>query len=236
MKTLLTTSTILMLAAVALAGPPLTGTYDSTDMGGPVLIGHYSESWTVPFGNILSGTTLNAQSWDGMNLGTQWSYSCGTLASDAVLLQDTVDANGNGSRTYMKTFVGGTLWLSGDGPWGNGEPYYSGPITSYTEFETIQFVGGVRTHAVTNVQATASLDGFPGSCVAFTVGNGVEIGSTDFGQSLPSTYPGFLDPDTCSPDRNLGGWWDMMTMSLYIAGCEVANEAPTWGEVKRMYR
>jgi hypothetical protein len=170
---------MLLLASSALAGAPLNGDYQSTDLGGPIDVGRYTEGWDVGSGAMLAGTTFNAGSWDGANFGAMWRYTCGTLLNDATLLVDNVDVNGNGNRTYMKTFVGGTIWLSGTGPWGNGDAEYSGPIGSYVEFETVQYSAWERTGVVTNVQATASFDGYDGMCVAFSVANGTEVGSTD---------------------------------------------------------
>ena len=104
----------------------------------------------------------------------------------------------------MKTFVGGTIWLSGAGPWGNGDAEYSGPINSYTEIETVQLSAWERVGVVTNVQATASFDGYPGMCIAFAVANGVEVGSTDFGELKPGDYPDFLWAGSCAPGCSVG--------------------------------
>ena len=233
--TLASLITISLIGSVALAGPPLEGVYNSTDLGGDIDVGRYMESYLVPEGAILPGTTLHAQSWDGMSLGQMWSYQCGVMVSAPVLISDFVGSTGTGSRTYMKTFVGGTLWLSGTGPWGNGEAEYSGPILSYVEYETVQFLNWERIHAVTNVSATASIDGFSNSCIAFTVGNGVEIGSTDFDHPIPTDYPVMHD-GACNPTDALGAWWDFMTLSLYIDSCTVSTDATTWDSVKSFYK
>ncbi|MEJ2722779.1 MAG: hypothetical protein P8181_16825 [bacterium] len=226
---------VAMLVCVSFAGPPLNGDYDSDDIGGPTNVGRYTESWSVPNGALLLGTTLNAESWDGMNLGLQWRYYCSTQTIDPVLLVDNVDVNGNGNRTYMKTFTGGYIWLSGAGPWGNGDPEYTGPIDTYHEFETIQYTNWVRTHAVTNVQATAHFDGYPNTCMVFSVGNGLEIGSTDFGMVKPADYPDLLQEGTCDPVMTMGGWWDFFTLTLSISNCTVPTENATWGAIKAQY-
>ena len=69
--------TVLLSAGVTFAGPPLDGTYKSTDIGGPADIGQYTDSYLVPNSATELGTTFNAQSWDGLNLGLQWKYTCG---------------------------------------------------------------------------------------------------------------------------------------------------------------
>ncbi len=144
----------LLLAGTSVAGPPLDGNYESTDLGGPVHVGRYTEAWDPGGGALLAGTTLNAESWDGANLGTQWRYWCGSLINDGVLLTDNVDANGNGNRTYIKTFVGGFIWLSGAGPWANGDPDYPGTIDIYVEFETITYDAWIPVAAIHMFQLT----------------------------------------------------------------------------------
>lgn len=234
-RLLLTILFLLAVPAMLLAGPPLNGIYDSTDLGGVVNVGRYSESY-APGGTALTpGVVLNAADWDGMTLGTMWTYQCGQTLTAPILLVNNVNASGTGNRTYMKTFVGGSIWLSGTGPWGNGDAEYTGPISSYNEFETIQYVNWVRTSAVTNVSAIAFFDGYSNDCMQFTVGNGLEIGATDLGFPLNPNYPGMLD-DNCNVTRTEGAWWDFFNLQLYITGCEVGNTDSNWGAVKALYR
>ncbi len=218
-----------------MAGPPLDGTYKSTDLGGPLDLGRYSESFVAPGGALDIGATLNAASWDESDLGLQWRYWCSTIQAAPLLLIDTVDGNGNGSRTYQKEFQGGYIWLSGTGPWANGDPDYPGVIDTYVEFETIQYLNWQKIHAVTNVQATAHFDNYPSSCLTFSVGNGVEMGSTDDGMTLPSDYPAFMEQGTCALTGVYGAWWDFMTVSLVITGCTTPTKTATWGSVKALY-
>lgn len=218
----------------ALAGPPLSGSYDSTDLGGPVYVGRYSEGWSPGGGALKSGTTLNAQSWDGSSLGTQWRYWCATEASDAILLVNTVNSSGNGNRTYMKTFSGGYIWLSGSGPWANGDPDYPGVIDSYTEFETITYSNWIPIAAITNVQATAHFDNYPNRCMTFYIGNGSRVSTTDLGQTTPPDYPPFLDPG-CNATLVDGACWDFFTITLSITDCAVSTEEATWGAIKSLY-
>lgn len=231
---LLAACAIMLCASLALAGPPIDGDYDSSDIGGPIPTGRYTEGWDAGGSATSVGTTFNAASWDGAALGTMWSYSCGTLLQPPVLLTDNVDANGNGNQTWMKTFTGGTLWLSGSGPWGNGDPDYSGPILSYVEFETLQFSSFERVAAVTNVQATASFDAYPGTCIAFQVANGTEVGATDLGMVKPADYPDFLYDD-CSTGAPEGAWWDMTSITLSINYCAVPVEEESWGSIKAKF-
>jgi len=236
-QVLLTAVAVVLVAAVVVpvhAGPPLNGVYQSTDLGGPVQLGRYTESWMGAGMPLAMGNTLNAQSWDGMNLGAEWKYYCGFVVMSQLLVS-TVDGSGNGNATYMKTFSGGYSWLNGTGPWANGDVDYPGFITSYVEFETITYQSFQRIAAVSNVQASAQFDNYPSSCMTFAIGNMAEMGNTDTGMK-PANYPGFLDPNTCDPTVTFGGWWDMFTLTLTISGCTVDTQDSTWGSVKSIYR
>ncbi len=224
----------LLLPAIAFAGPPLQGFWQTTDLGGPVPLGRYTEGWTAGGGALLAGTTFNAASWDGVSLGSSWRYTCAVEGADGVLISDTVNGMGFGTRTWLKTFSGGTVWLSGTGPWANGEPQYTGTILSYVEYETVTYVAGSPIAATTNVSATATIDGYDEVCLGFTVGNGAKIGDTS-GGTPPANYPALLASD-CSPTAPYGAWWNFAQMTLYIDSCTVSAENASWGAVKSLYR
>jgi hypothetical protein len=224
----------MLLAGTSMAGPPLDGVYDSIDLGGSVYLGRYTEGWDAGGSAIDPGTTLHAESWNDPDLGTQWRYWCSTIMTAPVVLVDNVDANGNGNRTYMKTFVGGYIWLTGSGPWANGDPDYPGTIDNYAEFETVTYSNWEPVAAVTNVQATAHFDAYPDQCMTFYIGNGSEVGSTATGGTKPAGFPDFLDPN-CNPTRLEGAWWDFFTITLSITDCTTPVEEATWGAVKALY-
>lgn len=224
----------LLLPSTVLAGAPLEGAWSSTDLGGPVTLGRYTEGWEVGGAPMQAGTTFNAASWDGVTLGGLWSYSCAVEGDDAVLIDDSVDAMGFGSRTWKKTFNGGTIWLSGSGPWGNGDPSYTGSIISYVEYETLTYVAFTVIGARTNVQAMATIDGYGTTCLGFSVGNGAKISDTASGPP-PANYPALLTP-SCSPTAPNGAFWDFAQLVLYIGGCEVGTEESSWSTVKSQYR
>jgi hypothetical protein len=158
------------------------------------------------------------------------------MVAPPMLLIDSVNpSTGSGNRTYMKTYVGGYIWLTGTGPWANGDPDYPGIIDSYVVFETIQYVNWNRVASVSNVDATAHFDIYPTSCLSFAIANGSETFSTDWGDMQPADYPGLLDQATCDPTMTLGSWWDMYTNTLTITGCTVPVEEKTWGAVKSLY-
>ncbi len=225
---------VLLLAQAALAGPPLAGNYSSTDLGGPVLTGRYTEGWLPGGGALTAGHTLNCASWDGTALGSQWRYWCGNAVADAVMLNNTVNALGNGQRTYMDTYVGGYFWLSGTGPWANGDAQYPGILDSYVEFETITYSNWVPISAITNVQMSAHFDNYPSMCMSYTMGNGVRVSTTALGQPAPANYPGFMDPN-CNAGLADGACWNFITITLSIVDCTVRTEEATWGAVKKIY-
>lgn len=233
--TILAASCLLLAAGSVIAGPPLDGAYQSTDLGGPVYVGRYTEAWSTGGAAINAGTTLNAESWNGSALGTQWRYWCATEAANGVLLVNTVNGSGNGNRTYMKTFPGGYIWLSGTGPWANGDPDYPGVIDSYVEFETITYQNWVPIAAVTNVQAQAHFDNYPELCMSFYIGNGTRMTTTELGQPVPANYPALLDP-SCAATRSLGAAWDFTSITLSIVGCNVSTKESTWGGIKSIYK
>ena len=226
---------IALLSGASFAGAPLNGDYQSVDLGGPVYTGRYTEGWDAGGNPVVGGTTLNAESWDGASLATQWRYWCATELLDAVLLVNNVNpTTGNGNRTYMKTFTGGYIWLSGSGPWANGDPDYYGVIDSYTEFETISYTNWVPIAAVSNVQAIAHFDDYPETCMTFYIGNGTRMASTEVGDPVPPNYPDLLDPD-CDATRTEGAFWDFTSVTLSIHGCETAVDETTWGAIKSLH-
>ncbi len=226
-----------LAAATAFAGAPLPGNYQSSDLGGVIGYGRYTEGWQSGGGALAVGTTLNAQSWNGTSLGSDWKYWCATEQAPATLMFDAVNTSGNGNRTYMKTFQGGVIWLSGTGPWANGDPEYAGVIDTYAEFETIQYSNWVPIAAVSNVQATAHFNNYPSDCLAFQISNGTRIGTTDLGGVKPADYPAFLYAGTCAEGAPYGAWWQMTSITLSISsGCATPSKPSTWGSLKALYR
>lgn len=225
---------ILLFAGTALAEAPLSGSYKSVDIGGPLYIGRYTEGWGLGGDPFTAQTTLDCASWDGSVLGTQWRYWCGTEQTPGILLTNNVDANGNGNKTTMCTFTGGYVWLSGSGPWANGDSDYPGVIDNYVEFETVTYSNWIPISAVTNVQAKAHFDNYAPMCLTFFIGNGSLVATTERGDAVPPDYPAFLDP-SCEATRTLGASWDFLTITLTIVNCEVGTRDATWGAIKSIY-
>lgn len=228
---------LILTAAASLAGPPVPGDYKSTDLGGPISVGRYTEGWDVGGGSPHgTNTTQNCGSWNGTALGTEWRYTCGTATVPAIVIFNTVNAQGNGNRTYMCPFTGGQLWLSGSGPWANGDPDYQGVFDSYVEYETVQYSNWVPISAITNVQSAAHFNNYPVICMSFSIANGSRVGTTDLGNVFPAGYPAMLDP-ACGATRTLGAWWTMTSLTISIvADCATPSKTSTWGSLKAHYR
>jgi len=226
---------ILTVPLLAFAGPPIDGIYTSTDLGGQVLLGRYSESWDVPDGRLQMGNTVNKLSWDGATLGTQWQLFCTRIGGPPVLITDTVDGNGNGFREWRVVYVAGDLVLDGNGPWGDGsEAFYNANLHAYQEIKTFQYVNNQIVQCISNVSLQAAFQGWDESCVTISILNQEELGSTNTA-SLPADYPPFLVPITCDPTRTLGSWGEVDEITLIVSGCTVPTEETTWGIIKSRY-
>lgn len=235
-KQLMTSAVVLLVvAAVAHAGPPLTGSYHSPPVDNDLLNGHHSESWAAAAGFLTIGNAIHAASWDGATLGTQWWFSCPSIVAPPLLLLDTTGGTGTGQKQWLLTLTGGTFWLSGAGNWANGDASYTGPITTMTCVVIEQFVSGTRTGADVNVSAQGYFIGPKYPC--FTWGaNAAEEGNTDDDGPKPADFPDFLQAFTCVATPTLGQWFDHLDLNLNIYDCTVPTEDHTWGSIKEMYK
>lgn len=224
----------LPVVAPANAQAPVPGVYKSTDLGGTMLPGRYSESWSVANGSLMVGNTTNSQSWDGFSLGTQWTMSCAQVSAAPGLLQDTVDGNGNGIRQYQVNFTGGVGVFDGAGPWGGGSPSYTAPFMYYSEVQTYHYANNQVFAVLSTVQMQAEFDGYS-DCMTLSISNKEEQGTTDADPTDPN-YPSFLDP-ACGATRTLGSWGDAYEFTLVISGsCTIPTEQSTWSRIKAMYK
>jgi hypothetical protein len=230
--------TMVGFASVASASAPLPGNYQSNDQpGGAISPGLYTEGWAPGGGALLAGTTQNCGSWDGSSLGAEWRYTCGTQVSNGVVMYDAVNpSTGNGTRMIACTYTGGIFWLSGTGPWANGDASYPGHFDTYVEFETVQYVNWVAIGSTTTVQSSAHFDAYPQACLAFGIAGGTRMGTTVLGQVMPSYYPAMLDA-ACSPTMVDGAWWTMSGLTITInAACATPTKHSSWGALKAIYR
>ena len=236
MKAVLVVLLVLVTAVPALAGPPISGTYTSVDIGGTMLPGRYTESW---FPTKLSvNNTLNEESWNGAALGTQWRWYCPWVVAAPALIYNSVNGLGNGIKVWSVSYTGGYCWLDGSGPWSSGDPFYTANINTWSSYVTETYsnfveVGTVRTH-----NSTASFVGYSSECMALQIQNTEKLGDTT-GGPLPANFPTFWNWIGCV-DMGPGGpgeWGDVDSITFTVEGCPtIKTESATWGAVKAMYR
>ena len=216
-------------ALAAYAGPPVSGTYKSSN--GQFDEGREASSWPGTNGFLSPGNVLHAESWDGSALGGDWKILCPTVL-DTLLIFSTVSA-GTGHMSYLLTYTGGYIELGGAGPWAGGDALYTGVIDSYYETRSMQFVDGVMVGSVSDHSVDAHIVGYPAKCVAFGIGNGVWLGNSP--GAKPADYPDYRDA-TCAAGPTNGHWGDIRDLTLTVQGCEVSTERASWGAVKALYR
>ena len=236
MKTVIALLLILGMAVPVMAGAPANGTWKSTDLGGPVLLGTYSEYW--PAGTKLTvNNTLNEQSWDGATLGTQWWWYCPWQVAPPTLVLDNVDGAGNGIKIWRVDYTGGYCWLSGTGPWGTGDPSYLALIDSWTDIVTETYAAFVEVGTVKTQNAAGTFQGYNLDCMTLSLANKEKLGDTN-GGPLPAGFPNFWDWTICADvgTDGPGEWGEVDDITLTITGCEtVPVEEKTWGAVKQIY-
>jgi len=223
-----------LLAAVgAQAGAPVQGTYYSFDYpGGSFNPGHFSESWAGPGRDGQIGNTVNAQSWNGTALGTEWMLWCPSIQTPPVLVADTRDGNGTGDVTWRTVYSGGHFFLGEPGPWGDED--YNGDLANFIVTATYQFVFGQLLGIRSNVVSWGQIDGYT-DCMEYTINNAAFFGTTDMGP-LPADYPPFLDEYCNTGVWSRGGWGSVTEIAIRIKGeCGIGVQPSTWGKVKSLY-
>lgn len=230
-------------AAAVYAGPPINGTYKSTN--GDFDEGTATTTWAVNYHSV--GNKIYGRSVAGGVFTNDWTLGCASVAK-AVLIVPKFGPTGQ--EIWQIIYApGGPVTLGGPGnPWNGGDAVYNGVIDTYTEIRTVQYVNDVVQGAVSDHSISAHLLGYTDTCVAWAIGNGALRGATPGGpkpafaapptlQSVkPAGYPDF-PVGGCSFQRlGTGHWDDIRDLTLSITGCTVATEQSTWGNVKAMYR
>lgn len=236
MRLLLSLFVCIALSVPAWAGPPANGTYTSTDIGGSMLPGRYSESWYPT--KLSVNNTLNEQSWDGSTLGTQWHWYCPWIVAPPTLLLDTVDGGGNGNKIWKVTYTGGYCWLDGAGPWAGGDASYTATINTWTAIITETYAGFVEVGTVRSQNASSTFNGYNEECMALQIHNNEKLGDTN-GGPLPAGFPSFWNWIGCYDQgpAGPGEWGDVDSITLTVFGCTaLPTQQKTWGQIKSMYR
>jgi hypothetical protein len=228
---------LVFLGGSAFAGPPQVGVYLSNDLpGGVMLEGRFSESWVNPaasHGQV--GNTINALSWNGAMLGSEWKVWCPSIVIPPVLVSDNRDQNGTGDVTYQTQYGGGLFWLSKNGPWGDGIADYTGVVQTFVVTTTYQYVVNTLLGIRGNVTMGATFDGYD-NCLEYSINNIAFVGTTDL-MPIATDYPPFLDTNCASGVVSRGGWGTVTEIALSIYGsCTVGARSSTWGAVKALYK
>ena len=233
MKFLICAAILSMIAFSAQAGTPVPGVYYSYDMpGGSFNTGRFTESWAGTGGQGNLGNTVNAQSWNGTALGTDWMLWCPSIQTPPVLVSDTRDGNGTGEVTWRTVYSGGHFFLGAAGPWGDED--YNGDLANFIVTATYKFVFGDLLGIRSNVVSWGQIDGYT-NCMEYSINNAAFFGTTDTG-TLPADYPPFLDENCNSGVWSRGGWGSATEIAIRIKGeCGIAVEPSTWGKVKSLY-
>jgi len=223
--------------------PPQAGLYQSPDQssGGLVLTGRFSESWINGIeGNL--GNTINAFSWDGSTLGTQWHVWCPRIGAPPVLTSDTLDSTGTGEKAYRTTYAGGRFWFGKTGPWSaDNQVDFTGSILTFRVDSTHLYVGGTRISVRSNVVMTGIFDqqypSWDPSCLEHSINNASIQGTTPQAP-FAAQYPDLLDPVFCpgyGPPLPDGAWGTATQITLLRSGCSVPTQDVTWGQIKSRY-
>ena len=220
------------LATLAHAAAPAPGTYLSTDLGGTVLTGRGSQSWSQP-NNAANGLgdVFNSQSWDGSVLGGQWRFECG-VSNSVQSVVNTINGSGNGYIRFTTDFAGGTFWLSKNGPWGDAVNDLTGTISNTTSTVTVTYIAFNPVQARGDVTTSGYFDG-SGCSLTYNVSNTVGLGDTD-GGAFPANFPALLDT-SCGATRANGSWGTVGDVAMRI-DCVVPAQSTTWSGVKTLYR
>jgi hypothetical protein len=220
---------LLVIPVAVTAGPPVYGVYNSNDIGGSMLTGRFSESF-VGGGPGQVGNTIHAQSFDTINLGTQWRVECPQIGSPPTVVLDT-RVGGTGDVVYSTIYTGGTFWLAKNGPWGDNVADYTGTVVGFTNVATYQFVTGTLVGIRSNVTLTGAFDDYPG-VMEFAISNSATFGDTS-SQPFPAGFPELRDQN-CAAGPTQGGWGSVPNITLVIQEV-VANEASSFGVLKARF-
>ncbi len=219
---------VILLPAL-LAAEPVSGVFNSTDLGGQFLTGRYS-NWR-PKSTQGTPRVLHMQSWDGAALGTQWDITCPLSATDFATVDNRV--GGVGTVVYTLNMSGGTFTLAAGGwPWGDGLGTLG--VTVFRTTETYALVSGTAT-LISTVNSGNTYGSFVNDCaLELSWTGGIQVNETPYA-TKPTTYPSFIG-STCAAATALYGEWGGITAMTLLIDCPIATDESTWGAIKQLYR
>lgn len=243
------TAALVVSAAAVFAGPPIAGTYKSTNLDFDE--GTATTSWAA--GNYLGassiGNVLYGQSRAGGVFTNDWKLGCATVVAVTLIVPKF---GASGQEVWKIDYAPGALFVIGSAgnPWNGGDASYTGVMDYYFEMRTVQYSNNVVVGAVSDHAFGAHIQGYNDNCMEWAIANGALRGGTapsvpPFNytsgpgvlQSVKSAdYPGFPGPGCSLNAIGTGHWEDIRDITMTITGCVVGTQQSTWGSVKSMYR
>lgn len=244
MVKLLRTFPVMILAivtAVSLTGAAFAQTHPCGDgalpyegswtaPSGGLLEGRISEAWCLsPFSPGIPGNSLDAQSWDGAALGTQWRFWGMYIdAAGAVEVGRDVDATGFGWIDYVTNYEGGRFWLEGTTAWSDGTDL-EGDVSLCSVSARVTVFGFEPVAVASNITVVGIFDVCEW-CSIEIAANSSRLWMTGDAGAMPADYPPFL----CAANAGELHYSCCLTASIM---CSVTGtEESTWGAIKDMYR
>ncbi|MFW5839874.1 MAG: PEP-CTERM sorting domain-containing protein, partial [Planctomycetota bacterium] len=175
---------LVLAASCALSvAAPIVGTYETPD----VLDGRWtlaSDDATVdPVGDLL-----DAQSYDGADLGTQWVLSGAVVDSDSVIDMDDL-GDGTMRQVFKTVYTGGTLSLK-SGIWTEaGDGDYAVDLTTFIQTTEVFMVDGEVLTATGQITAIGDFTDHAGYQLRYLNGISTFEGSSEV---APVGYPSYL--------------------------------------------
>lgn len=173
---------------------PVLGEYSSTDLGGTVTPGRYSEGYPTGTPGEL-GLGAHAASWDGGLLGGEWELVGPTLDTPTLLVGPAVPPGvGTVISIWHRVFdtTGATLTLKTPGPWNpGGDGDYVVDLTSYAQTLTITWRDGLVANASTVETFEGTFVGYAGYTLEVGQTLGAHLGEGLAG-ALPADFPSFF--------------------------------------------
>lgn len=206
---------VLIIGASVAQAAPITGIYQSQELGGTILDGRWSESWIGGIKDSL-GNTIHSASFDGTTLGGMWEIS-GVTLSEAPVVISAQTHFGHTDTTLLSVFGGGVLTLMPSGTWNSaGDGAYIVDITSYEQVttRTTSMATGKSTD-INEISLSGTFRDYPGYTVSFAVAASAPLGS---GTSVPANFPTILPTGTATSEW---GVIQKMTMELVPEPCVI---------------
>lgn len=210
--------------------PPFPGNYSTYANPATILGGRASEAWCTPTEQRggVPGNTLDAMSWDGTMLNSQWRFWGMEINGDgAIMTLYSLDGTGTGFIDYTTNYTGGQFWLSGGHSWSDGTDL-TGLVTYLNVGARVSFFQGAVTGITSNILISGVFDICENCILQYAISNAIRVWDPT-GGSMPPLYPAWACGTT-------GELFDICCIMAHI-DCEyIATEESTWGDIKQLHK